>query len=240
MPINVFRAYEPEIYKWKFAARIEVGQLMGGTPFDEKVAEGWLKSKLGLDKAEDIKTAVAQVMADTQVTEAEALKVVDTRRHMNGFKRNADGSLKMEGRHVKAMLKEAASVARSVGNLPAKMGLTNKGTLSFIAEHVIVVEDEIVVGVRDPETSKVIDAKTPSGIAQSFPRNPITRQTGIQYTEYVIDAFLEFTIATDYKFSEAEWAAMWLTGGNQGIGASRSQGFGKFDITQWKPLSTEK
>jgi hypothetical protein len=237
--LNVFRAYEPEIYKHKFAGRIEVVQLMGGTPFNQKVAEGWLKTKLGLDKESAIQQAVAEVMASTpETTKDEALKAVDIERHLNGFKRNNDegGILMVEGRHLKAMLKEAASVARSVGNLPAKMGLTNKGTLSFIAEHVIVVDDRLHIGKADPLTGKVLDVTEPDGILQSFPKNPITRQTGIQYTEFVENAVIEFTVVSDYDFSEKEWAAMWITGGNQGIGAGRSQGYGKFNITKWEKL----
>jgi hypothetical protein len=64
----------------------------------------------------------------------------------------------------------------------------------------------------------------------------MTKQTGIQYTEHVDRAIVEFTIATDWDFTEKEWATIWLTGGNQGIGASRSQGYGRFDITKWQKL----
>jgi hypothetical protein len=239
MALNVFRAYEPEIYKFKYAARIEVVQLMGGTPSNEKVAEGWLRTKMGLSKDEDIQAAVSRVMEERGVDRDAALKEVDSLRHLNGFKRDADadGALMMEGRHAKAMLKEAASVARSVNNLPARFGATNKGPLSFIAEHVIVVEDRLHVGKIDPVTRKVVNVYEPDGIQQSFPKNPITKQTGIQYTEYVLNAVMDLTIATDYEFSEREWAAMWLTGGNQGIGASRSQGYGKFNITRWELIN---
>ena len=130
----------------------------------------------------------------------------------------------------------AASAARAVNNLPVKMGSTGKGTLSFIAEHVIVVENILVVGKLDRASGKVGNVFEPDGILQSFPKNPITRQTGIQYTEFITDAVIDFTIAADYDFSEKEGAAMWLTGGNLGIGASRSQNYGRFDIIRWDRL----
>jgi hypothetical protein len=242
---NVFRAYQDEIYKYKFDGRIVVDQLMGGTPSDPKVAEGWLKTKMGLDKDTIIQNAVAEVMAQRNVTEGEALKEIDSKRHLNGFKRErcpncpekglcgGTHPLIIEGRHMKAMLKEAASVARSVNNLPARMGSTNKGVLSFVAEHVIVVEKTLIVGVKDHATGKVVDAIEPTDILQSFPKNPITKQTGIQYCEFVENAHIDFTVVSDYDFTEQEWAAMWITGGNQGIGASRSQGYGRFEITKW-------
>lgn len=245
MALNVFRQYIPEIYKFKFDGRIVVDQLMGGTPSDPKVAEGWLKTKMGLDKDAIIQAQVAEVMAQRNVTEGEALKEIDGKRHLNGFKRErcdacpekalcASGKhpLIIEGRHVKAMVKEAASVARSVNNLPARFGATNKGTLSFIAEHVIIVEKTLVIGVPGPD-GKLVDVYEPTDILQSFPKNPITKQTGIQYCEYVENAHIDFTVVSDYEFAEKEWAAIWLTGGNQGIGASRSQGYGRFDLVKW-------
>lgn len=224
MAINVFKEYEAETYPYRFAGRMQIQRLMGGTPSDPKVAEGWLRSKMGIQKEDIVKQAVAEVMAERGITADEAMKVVDTNRHLNGFKRDEDG-LYIEGRHLKAAIKEAASVARGVDNLPPRMGSTKKGTLSFIAEHVIVVEDSLYLNVQEP-----------TGILQSFPRNPITRQTGIQYTEYVDNAEVHFTIHSDYAFTEKEWATIWLTGGQQGIGASRSQGYGRYVVTEWRKL----
>jgi len=253
MATNVFHGYKNEIYKFRFAGRIEIQRLMGGTPSDPKVAEGWLKTKMGLEKEDILRQAVEEVMAARNVSEDVALKEVDKRRHLNGFKRErcdacpedisepmcATGAhpLYIEGRHMKAMLKEGANVARAANNLPARMGSTSKGLLSFIAEHVIVVDDILRLGQFDKATKKVVDVLEPTGVIQSFPKNPMTKQTGIQYTEHVDFAVVEFTIASDWEFSEKEWAAMWLTGGNQGIGASRSQGYGRFEITKWTKLS---
>lgn len=238
MAKNVFAEYVDKIYKHRFAGEIEIEQLMGGTPSNQRVAEGWLRAKMGLSKEDEVARAVAAVMEAREPGEApvstdEALKLVDDDRHLNGFKSDEDG-LYIEGRHLKAALKEAASVARAVNNLPAKMGATNKGTLSFIAEHVVVVEDRL--HVYRAEGGKVVNVTKPDGVLQSFPRNPITRQTGIQYTEYVEHAIVAFTVVSDYDFKPDEWAAIWVTGSNQGIGASRSQGYGRYTPTKWDRL----
>jgi hypothetical protein len=45
-----------------------------------------------------------------------------------------------------------------------------------------------------------------------------------------------FTVVSDYEFSEKEWATIWVTGGSQGIGASRSQGYGRYIVTRWDQL----
>ncbi len=241
MPRNVFADYTDKVYKYRFAGEIHIQQLMGGTPSDPKVAEGWLKAKMGITKEDIIARAVAEVMAERSVDQETALQEIEKRRHLNGFRRDLeDGRLYIEGRHLKAAIKEAASVARAVNGLDSRYGATKKGTLSFVAEHIVVVEDRLFIDRVNEQTRKSEPATEPSGILQSFPRNPITRQTGIQYTEYVEGATVGFTIVSDYEFSHAEWATIWTTGGNQGIGASRSQGYGRYVVTRWDPLGKGK
>jgi len=246
---NVFADLQDRVYPFKYAGELQIEQVMGGTPSDPKVAEGWLKSRMGIDKDELLQEKVAEVMAARQLSEAEALDEVAKLKHLNGFKRERCSScpedalcatgkhqLYIEGRHLKAAIKEAASVARSVENLSSRYGATNKGTLSFVAEHIIVQEDRLYLYKKDPATGKIAPVYEPDGIQQSFPRNPITRQTGIQYTEYVNGAVVGFTILSDYEWTREEWGAIWLTGGNQGIGASRSQGYGRYNVIGWEQI----
>jgi len=234
---NVFADYIPKVYPFTFRGRLQIETVMGGTPSDPNVAAGWLKTKLGVTKEDALAEAVAEVMAERGIDENAAMEVVNKRKHLNGFKKDEEG-LYIEGRHLKAALKEAASVARAAENLASRFGATNKGTLSFVAEHIIVVEDRLYLGHFDQVKGKVVAVTECDEVIQSFPRNPITRQTGIQYTEAVHNAVVEFTIQTDWPFTKDEWAAIWVTGGNQGIGASRSQGYGRYKVTQWDMIGT--
>lgn len=234
---NVFADYVQQVYPFTFRGRLQIETVMGGTPSDPNVAAGWLKTKLGITKEDALAEAVAEVMAERGITENEAMEVINKRKHLNGFKRDEDG-LYIEGRHLKAALKEAASVARAAENLASRFGATNKGTLSFVAEHIIVVEDKLYLGHYNAESKKVESVDECDRVIQSFPRNPMTRQTGIQYTEAVDNAVVEFTIQTDWPFTAEEWAVIWVTGGNQGIGASRSQGYGRYKVTQWDMIGT--
>jgi hypothetical protein len=218
--MSVFEKYRDEMFPYRFTGQLHVGVIAGGTPTDPKVAEGWLKTKLGLDKDDLIREKVAEVMVERGLTADEATAAVNESKHLNGFKRDENG-LYIEGRQLKAALKEAASIAVAAGKLTSRgWGKTNKGLLSYLAEHVFVVEDRLYLGVAEA-----------SGIAQRFVHT--FRGTGIQYEEYVEDAKVDFTVIADHDFAAKEWAAIWTCGEQNGIGASRSQGFGRYEVTRW-------
>lgn len=218
---SAFAAHTNTAWPHRYTATITVKNLAGGTPSDPRVAEGFLRTKL-TDKDDLIRDLVAQTMVERGITADEAVTEVDKLKHLNGFKRNQHG-LYIEGRQLKAAIKEAAGVARATDKLKMKWGTTNKGVLGFVAEHIMVVEDTLQLDVTEP-----------SRVLQSFPKNPRTGQTGIQYTEVIDETSFDCTIIADYKFSDQEWAMLWLTGEQQGIGASRSQGFGRYEVTRWE------
>lgn len=217
--MSVFENYRKKAFPFTFEGQLHVNQIAGGIPTDPKVAEGWLRTKLA-DKDDVIREMVATTMVERGITAEEAAKLVDQYKHLNGFKRD-DRGLYIEGRQLKAALKEASSVAMAAGDLPSRgWGRTNKGLLSYVAEHVFVVEDRLYLGVDEP-----------SGISQRFVHT--FRGSGIQYEEYVTDTVIDFTVISDHDFSDEEWAMIWLKGEQQGIGASRSQGFGRYSVTKW-------
>jgi hypothetical protein len=227
---SAFATYQQKAWPIRFAGTLHVWTIAGGTPTDPKVAEAWLKTKLGPTKDELIREAVAKTMVDRQIGMEEATQEVDSLKHLNGFKRDAEHGLYIEGRQLKAAIKEAVNVAYSAGKLLNKQGknswgLTSKGIHSFAAEHISVVDDRLYLGVTEP-----------TGVMQRFIHT--FRRSGIQYEEYVEDAKVSFTIATDYEFTKENWAMIWLTGEQQGIGASRSQGFGRYEVTSWERITS--
>jgi hypothetical protein len=220
--MTAFAEFRQKAWPYKFRAELLVGTIAGGTPSDPKVAEGWLRTKLG-EKDDLIRELVATTMVDRGIDAEQAAKEVDSLKHLNGFRRDEQG-LYIEGRQVKAAIKEAASVAAAAAKLPLKSwGQTKKGLLGFVAEHIIVPEDRIHLGVTEP-----------TGIVQRFVHT--WRGSGIQYEEYVENAKLSFTVMADHEFSAEHWAMIWLTGEQQGIGASRSQGFGRYEVTSWERI----
>jgi hypothetical protein len=225
--MSVFEKFKAEAWPFRFEASLLVHHIHGGIPSDPKVAEGWLRSKLAA-KDDLIRQMVAETMVDRNIDAEEAAAVVDERKHLCGFKRDENG-LYIEGRQVKAAIKEAANVAGAAGKLKTgKMwGATKKGLLSFVAEHIMVEEDRIHLGVAiaDDIDQGFVHSTGPGG-----------RRTGIRYNEFVEEAKLTFHVLSDHEFEEREWAMIWLTGEQQGLGANRSMGCGRYEITGWERL----
>lgn len=219
---SVFAAEKLDLFPYRYSGQLTVGTIVGGVPTDPKVAEGWLRTKLG-GTDDRIRELVAETMVSRGVTAAEATSIVNLAQHLNGFKRD-DKGLYIEGRQLKAALKEAASCAMAVGKLKSKgWGKTNKGLLNFMAEHVFVIEEKLYLGATEA-----------TGINQKFVHT--FRGSGIQYEEFVTDAVIDFTVIADYEFEDSDWAAIWTSGEQQGIGASRSQGYGRYDVTRWNTV----
>lgn len=223
---SAFAKYIPKAYPYRYEGTMLVGRIAGGIPTDPKVAEGWIRTKLGEQSDDLIRAQVAETMVERGVSAEEAVELVNTNRHLNGFKRDENG-LYIEGRQLKAAIKEAVSCAVAVGKLPSRgWGATNKGSKAFVAEHICVVEDKLPLGLTEP-----------TGIAQRFVHTH--NGTGIQYEEYCDNVEISFTITTDHKFPEEQWAMLWLTGEQQGIGATRSQGYGRYTVTRWEQVAVK-
>ena len=219
---SVFAQQKLDLFPHRYSGQLTVGTIVGGVPTDPKVAEGWLRTKLG-GTDDRVREMVAEVMVERGVTAAEATGIVNMNQHLNGFKRDENG-LYIEGRQLKAALKEAASCAMAVDKLKSKgWGKTNKGLLNFMAEHVFVVEERLYLGATEA-----------TGINQKFVHT--FRGSGIQYEEYVTNARIDFTVIADHLFEDSDWAAIWTSGEQQGIGASRSQGYGRYDVTRWTTI----
>lgn len=222
----LFSEYRTDAYKFKFDVELVVGTLVGGIPSDPKVAEGWIRTKMGQTSDSAVQQMVAQVMAERGVDADEAVRIANEMKNLNGFKREKDtGELYIEGRQVKAMIKEAVNVAIAAKKVTQRgWGETRKNLLSFIAEHVFVVEDHIGLGVKEP-----------TAVHQRFVHT--WKGTGIQYEEYVEGAVVKFTLISDWDFEEKIWANIILTGERQGLGATRSMGYGQFEVTKFEKLS---
>lgn len=268
---SVFEGARDKIFCHRFHVELCVDKLVGGTPTDPNVAEGWIRTKMGLTSEELISAEVEQVMQARGVTADQAVEVVARNRNLSGFKRDfttpiarnaqhqattrgarvltSDGKTQVhrvftpeeaartfgecyiEGRQIKAMLKENAMVAVAAGGIEGKgWGATRKGMLNFLVEHLFVEEQEIFLGVTDPDF-----------VNQSFVHT--FRGSGIKLEEVLLDAVLSFTLAADFDFPDKDadfFEQVMVRAEYNGLGASRSQGFGTFKTTKFERLEPVK
>lgn len=225
--MGAFDKYRDVVWPHRFEADLIVYDLQGGTPVNPETASGWLKTKLAASD-DLIREMVAEIMVEREITMDEAVSAAAELKTVSAFRRDRERGLYIEGRQVKAMLKEAASVAATAGNLE-KSGWGKvsgaKGVQSFVAEHIMVADDRIYLGVNEAD-----------GVRDGFVHKNAGKFSvhAMKSNEYVTEAKISLTVVSDWDFTEAQWAAIWLTGGMQGLGANRSQGCGRFEVMRWE------
>ena len=240
---SVFQDQKARVYPFAYAVTVHCERVVGGTPSNPRVAKAWLETKFR-DRDAILHDMVGEIMAKRGISAEEAIEQADILKHLNGFMKDEKG-IYLEGRCIKAGIKEAANIRWP----KERWGPTNKGTLGFVSEHIFVTENKVHIARRNPLVrtdergqDQVVEpaglAKRADDVMQRFVST--WRGTGIQYEEYVDDATLSFTVQTDYPFEHDRWAELWLTGEQQGLGASRSQGFGRYKVIQWDQVAGPK
>ena len=185
----------------------------------------WLEAKLGASEATE--ALIFQTESEIQVAVDEGEKESWT-----GFKRDETRGLYLEGRQVKAMLKECANVLRE------QLGIT--AFKARVAERVFVEEDQIYLGKEEPDGSV------------ERPIHVMTRMgpmTALKKADYVEDATVCFTLRAlkqpmltkekDRIMPSAYIPLLLKLGQNIGLGADRSQGNGRFIVTKFEVIPNE-
>ena len=227
---SVFAKYEEKNWPYRYEGTLHIRSIAGGVPVNPNVLEGHLKRKLAAPD-DLIRAEVAEAMAEHEMTVDEAVdKLAGEKGHV-GFRSDERG-LYIAGSNLKAALKESASIAAAAGRIKKSgWGATshNKGILSWLAEHVFVVEDRLYLGVAAPtDTSQ-------SFISKMTAKGPVS---AIQYTDFVEDAKVDFTVETDHLFADDDWAAIWTTGERNGLGAARKMGYGRYEVCKWEQVAS--
>lgn len=233
--VSVFAKHKKEIYKNWYEGEMVVSTLTGSIPADERVAEAWVKKRLGTENEELIREKVAEWLSEQAVEGEEKLNLDEAvdktiqKSHLVKF-RSDDNGLFMRDYQIKAMIKEDANI-----RWPKRRdwGESRKGTLSFFAEHVFVVSPEQRPECYIKKNGEII--KEADYINQQFVHT--YRGHGISYQEQVFDAEIPFEVFTDHDISDKDWADIWVTAEENGLGAARSQGSGKFVLTKWDKVS---
>ncbi len=224
--VNLYARYQGRI---KFRS-----WLMGATPMRPKMIEAWLRKGTGLiDNEAEIRAMMLRTLLElgadvhermTLAQLDEAAEAIAAEKHTVGFKRTPEGELYIEGRILKACLRECVNIIFA-GDA---WGPTRKGAKNYFVERVFVDPDVMGLSVMAPTGVELIIGHV------SGPKGP---QSNITYHEYVDRPEITFEVSVTQDAVPLDaWPYIWEQAQNIGLGALRSQGYGRFDIEEWEPL----
>lgn len=230
---------KPDVFtRYRTTVRVR-DRLLGGTPKDPKVIEGWLRSRIPGIKEDEVIHRMMTTLYETGIdvpTDATYEDVVKASESLAlksavGFKRD-EGGLYLEGRCVKACLRECVNILYA-GEKTAKdlaWAKTAKGAKNAFVERVFVDTDRIRLQRSEPDgVEPFVGHVTGAGGARST----------LTYYEFVDQPELTFeVIAAKDILSMAQWAEIWNLAEEIGLGAVRSQSFGKFDVLAFDAVET--
>jgi hypothetical protein len=204
-------------------------KLLGGVPKDPKLIEGWLRAKAGLESGQELRRALLRTLSELGLNASgettsedliHASEELVARRLTTGFKRGEQG-LYIEARQIKALLKECTNILFAA----ERWGPTRKGPKSFLAERVFVQPDRVWLGTDAPDGLEQVVGHL------SGPTGPVST---LGYHEYVVRPTLTFSVwVVRDLISASQWADVWVLAQEIGLGAVRSQGHGRFQLTRW-------
>ncbi len=213
-----------------------LNRLVGGTPSDPKLIEGWLKANMPeVEELERAKLA-ATTLQEVGSTVDEASKGMWTT-----FKRDETG-IYIEGRQLKAAYKEAANILRDVFMKQERKGKDESAKAksrftalrSKLAERLFI--EEAKVHMRDEAGELMLK---PSG-TEERPIHVLTPQgprTALKKFDYATTPTLSFHIwwMDDGIIGDDILMPMLEYMGANGLGADRSQGEGIFEVVEVVP-----
>lgn len=196
-------------------------KLCGGIPKSADLQRKWLESKISDQSVAD---GIAAKTVEAMGNEAEEYS-------HNGFMRGSNGNLVFEGRCIKACLKESSGILRDF------MGIT--AFKNRIAERVFVVESQIDLGKPEPDGTyeSIVHAMTRQGPISALKRVDFITRPAFSFHLEVLN---EPLISKDSEKKNAKkvepveyLSAILPLAMREGMGAERSQGFGRFTVTEF-------
>jgi len=226
MDFQKFReTFTDELYD-RYSVRIRLNDIAGGIPADPRMIDGWIKAS-NKDATDEQRKAIAEATKE----ELPALADEKEARSWCRFKRDETGPY-IEGRCVKAALKEGANVIKSLVKVRGKNGeeAGAKALKSKFAECVFVDEAKVyllkdgkpIVGELETE-ERPVHAMTAQGPRTSLKRVDVAYGVNIAFTVMLAKTG---AVSETALFS----ALTYLERG--GLGSDRSQGRGTCRVVE--------
>lgn len=237
--MNELEELSKEIYiGWKVVAQVRE-TLEGGIPLDPEMIKTWLMAKVSKGELkmepQEIEELIRRTTEEVYVPEEgegeEVTKEEVAKRKLKaswcGFKSDANG-LYLEARQVHALLKECANTLK----------LTREHIgLKQVLQHGTYVRP-LRIYFRVPSKGELTTVKgVPDGTRESMVQTP-RYGTAFKRNDYVSNVRIEFYIYyADVGFlSDKDFKRMMVLAQENGLGANRAEGMGKFDIIELEKI----
>lgn len=215
----------------------------GGTPNDPKIIEAWLASKAGVKDSEELQQMVARTLLQTRGIDLDKMPTLEEmdkimaevaeQKHQCVFKRDALGGLYLESRQLKAGIRESTNILFATNTQKERFGVTRKSPKSFVAERLFVVEGRLYFQPRRDRADRVYTftghIPSPQGDRSALTRYEVVLQPSIEFHLAVVTD--PRTGKLDDDLNEERIITILSHFEQNGIGALRSQGTGRFKIT---------
>ncbi len=202
---EIYVKYEVEL---KFREK-----LLGGIPKNPEMIKGWLNAKV--TKGE-LKVSEKEAEAMIAATAEEMNASTQENKSWTGFKSD-DTGLYIEGRQVKAMMKECATTL--------KLMVKHRGLKQVLQHGTAIKPQRLYLGKKEPDGYEEGVCHTWRGSA--LKRNDFVERCTIEFEIWVVDTKI---------LTEKLVNMLFELGQENGIGASRSQDFGKFHVIKLRKL----
>lgn len=211
----------------KYAVKLQFkGRLIGGIPKNPKVIDAWIDAKVKKENKAELKEETREAIdANAEVEKGWV-----------GFKKDKKGHY-IETRQVKAMMKETADTLqlfRGKGSIAKKQTMQHGTFVKSGSDEKIYLLDAKGKPKKKPDgqQERCVHVETFRG-----------KRTALKREDYVLDATLKFEIwvvipktRDDPTIPQSDFEDMFGLGEESGLGASRSQEFGKFELKSLKPI----
>ena len=202
----------------RYAVAIQMREwICGGLPKNPDVIASWVKMKTGADDE----------LTEKQTKEAvEALQEEYTQACWNTFPRDEKG-LYVWSRQVKALFRESMTMLGFAVKKRGSKQIMQHGLEIKGPEHA----QRVYLGVDEPTgyVDKTIHVVTPQG-----PRNALVRVDYVEASTLKFEVWVFHTEPQEKRhLGEKEVVEMLTFAQENGLGADRSQGHGKFDVVEF-------
>lgn len=206
---------EPVLERYHVVLQVQE-RIMGGVPKSDKLIEPWLTGRGNPPEA----------VKDLSETVRKEVETVETERAWTTFKGDDDVGYYIEGRQIKAMLKDAAKASQATKKVPALLSKLSHG-LEVQPQRIYISKKD---GGIDGFVERPVHAMTARGPRTSLKRMDYIERPTLDFT---------FVVGSPDITEEVIRFLMEYAQTFEGLGASVSQGEGKFDIVELEKVPLE-